>query len=154
MNDLWTVLDRSTDFAPLPHERPRSESLGVMGAGARKDALGRFGEQLATSYLQDLGFVLLSRNWRSNDPDVRGEIDLVCREGSAVVFCEVKTRSSLAYGLPAEAVSRSKQRKIRALARAWLTEQESGWVEVRFDVISVLRSACGPATVEHLRAAF
>ncbi|HVV30977.1 MAG TPA: YraN family protein [Mycobacteriales bacterium] len=116
-----------------------------------KDSLGRYGEQLAVRHLQAAGLVVLDRNWRSTDPAVRGELDLVLQDRDAVVFCEVKTRSSTAYGTPAEAVSRVKQARLRRLARAWLEQHRDGWAEVRFDVVAVLRPRRGPAVVEHLR---
>lgn len=61
---------------------------------------------------------------------------MVGRSG-LVVFCEVKTRSSTVFGAPVEAVTRTKQMRLRRLAAAWLGEQRRGWPEVRFDVASV-----------------
>ncbi len=120
-----------------------------------KDAVGRYGEQVAARYLADSGLIVLARNWRCRD----GELDIVAREGDVLVFCEVKTRSSLAFGDPAEAVAGRKAAQLRALALCWLTEQRalaapSFWPELRFDVVSVLRQHTGAATVRHVRAAF
>ena len=61
------------------------------------------------------------------------------------MFCEVKARSSLAFGAPVEAVTREKQRRIRRLAARWLDESSFKPVEIRFDVASVLE---GAVTVE------
>lgn len=119
-----------------------------------KDRLGRYGEQLAVRHLLAAGLEVLDRNWRSPDPRVRGELDIVARDGAVLAFCEVKTRSSLAYGLPAEAVSRAKQAKIRALARVWLDVHAHPWSQVRFDVVAVLRPRSGAAVVEHLTGVF
>lgn len=116
----------------------------------RKDALGAYGERLAATHLEQAGLTLLERNWRCSD----GEIDLIATDGDAVVFCEVKTRSSVAYGHPAEAVVRAKAARLRRLAARWLAEQDAGWPEVRFDVVAVVRSPRGAATVTHLRGAF
>jgi putative endonuclease len=81
--------------------------------------------------------VVLARNWRSRD----GEIDLVVRCDSRVVFCEVKTRSTGAFGEGLEAVTVNKQRRIRRLAAKWLSElgpaSDRSWVDVRFDVVSI-----------------
>ena len=82
---------------------------------AVKQALGAYGEALAARHLVEQGMVLLDRNWRCE----AGEIDLVLRDGEVLVVCEVKTRSSLAYGHPAEAVTPAKQQRIRRLARRW-----------------------------------
>jgi putative endonuclease len=82
---------------------------------------------------------VLDRNWRCRD----GELDLVVSRPRLVVFCEVKTRSSLAFGTPAEAVTRTKQRRLRALAARWLREAAGRAPDrvagaVRFDVASVM----------------
>jgi putative endonuclease len=119
-----------------------------------KDAVGRFGEDVAAEHLEAAGLQILARNWRCHD----GEIDVVARDGAAVVFVEVKTRSSLAYGSPAEAVDRRKSTRVRRLGVRWLLEQrEAGgdefWSSVRFDVVTVVRTGSA-VRVEHLRGAF
>jgi putative endonuclease len=119
-----------------------------------KDSLGRYGEELAVRHLAAAGLEILDRNWRSSDRAVRGELDIVARDGVVLVFCEVKTRSSTAYGLPAEALSRTKQAKVRSLARVWLETHDQPWSEVRFDVVSVLRPRTGPAVIEQLQGVF
>jgi putative endonuclease len=120
-----------------------------------KDAVGRYGERVAAQYLADQGLVVLARNWRCRD----GELDLIAREGPVLVFCEVKTRSSTAFGDPTEAVGPVKASRVRSLALRWLSEQRAAdgsqfWPELRFDVVSVLRERGGAATVRHLRGAF
>jgi len=66
-------------------------------------------------------------------------LDVIVQKGPVVVVCEVKTRSSLAFGLPSEAVGPDKQRRIRRLAAQWLSEQErSTAVRLRFDVAEVV----------------
>jgi putative endonuclease len=118
-----------------------------------KDAVGRFGEELAARHLSDAGLELLDRNWRCAD----GELDIVAREGDVIAFVEVKTRSTLAFGYPAEAVDRAKAARIRRLAARWLAERRGsgpGWPQVRFDVVSVVRLAPGGPSVSHLRGAF
>jgi putative endonuclease len=119
-----------------------------------KDAVGRFGEDVAAGHLEAAGLQILARNWRCRE----GELDVVAREGTELVFVEVKTRSSLAYGFPAEAVHQRKSARIRRLALGWMHEQrESGagqsWSSLRFDVVTVVRTGSG-VRVEHLRGAF
>jgi putative endonuclease len=122
--------------------------VGVMRV---KDAVGRFGEQLAANRVMAEGLVVLDRNWRCAD----GEIDLVAVEGDVLVFVEVKTRSSLAFGDPAESVNARKSARLRRLALRWLAEHpERHWPEVRFDVVAVVRCAPGAPTVRHIRGAF
>lgn len=95
------------------------------------------------------GYEVLDRNWRCG----QGEIDLILRRGSTIVFCEVKTRSGTGFGLPAEAVNAAKQARIRRLAARWISENRGraggGSWSLRFDVASVLRS-----DVDVLEAAF
>ena len=81
-------------------------------------ALGAYGEGLAARHLTGQGMVLLDRNWRCE----LGEIDLVLRDGPALVVCEVKTRSSTAYGTPLQAVTGQKAARLRRLAARWLAE--------------------------------
>ncbi len=114
-----------------------------MTAGRR--ALGARGEALAARWYEAHGYTVLSRNWRCRD----GELDLVLGRRGALVFCEVKTRSSTAYGTPAEAVTRTKQLRLRRLAVRWLDEHEARPASLRFDVACVMGS-----TVEVIESAF
>jgi putative endonuclease len=114
-----------------------------------KDVLGRWGEQLAVDALHARGLEVIARNWRRPE----GEIDIVARDGRTVVFCEVKTRSSANCGVPVEAVTPRKAQRLRKLALLWLAEHP-GAADVRFDVVSITRQRRGPATVEHVVAAF
>lgn len=120
-----------------------------------KDAVGRFGEQLAAAHLAAAGLTILERNWRCAD----GELDIVALDGDVLVVVEVKTRSSVAFGDPAEAVHPAKAARIRRLALRWLQERREEllgdcWPELRFDVVAVVRLAPGGPTVRHLEAAF
>ena len=99
-----------------------------------RSQLGRRGEDAACDLYRRLGFQVVERNYRSG----RGEVDVVARRGDTLVFCEVKTRRSDGWGIPAEAVDHSKQARLRRLAAAWLAERRPGFVDVRFDVVSVI----------------
>ena len=101
---------------------------------AARKALGAFGEDKAAAWYERNGYRVVARNWRCRD----GELDIVARRGPTVVFCEVKTRASAAFGVPAEAVTPAKQRKLRALAVLWLRSTGTHPAELRFDVASVL----------------
>jgi putative endonuclease len=92
------------------------------------------GEDLAAAWYVERGYEVLDRNWRCRE----GELDLVVRRGRTVVFCEVKARSSLAFGSPLEAVTPAKRRRIRLLAARWLERSAAGGGELRFDVAAVL----------------
>ena len=115
-----------------------------------KDALGRYGEAVAARLLTDTGYQVIETNWRSR----RGEIDIIAVSGRTLVICEVKTRSSVAFGEPAEAVNAAKAARLRQLATEWLAAHPGSWDVIRFDVISVLRTSSAPAKVRHLRGAF
>ena len=91
-------------------------------AAAIKQALGAYGETLAARHLVGQGMVLLDRNWRCD----AGEIDLVLRDGDVLVVCEVKTRSSLRYGTPHEAVTDIKVARLRRLATRWVAGPRRG----------------------------
>ena len=76
----------------------------------------------------------MARNWRCRD----GELDLILRRGRMFVFCEVKARTSDAFGLPAEAVTTQKRARIRRLAARWLEEAPMRAREIRFDVAAIM----------------
>ncbi len=118
----------------------------------RTAALGRWGEDLAARHLTAVGMQVLDRNWRCP----QGELDLVARDrDGTVVFIEVKTRSGIGFGSPAEAVSPAKARRLRLLACRWLLEhRQPGAADLRFDVVGIVRAPGRVADLVHLRAAF
>lgn len=112
-----------------------------------KDALGRYGEELAVRHLERSGLTILSRNWRCD----LGELDVVARDGSSLVVCEVKTRRSDRYGQPVEAVGPRKVRRLRRLAVRWLEEHQVHAGEIRFDVIGILQPPAGGPILHHVK---
>lgn len=126
--------------------------------GTHNRDLGRRGEDAAAQWYEAAGYRVLDRNWRCE----HGELDLVVGRGGAVVFVEVKARSSGRYGSGFDAVGWAKQRRLRRLASVWLAERRqargraggpsgpgSFGAEVRFDVVDVdarghvrVREAC------------
>lgn len=96
--------------------------------------LGAFGESLACGYLSECSYRVLERNFSCK----AGEVDIIAVQGDVVVFIEVKTRSSEKYGLPSEAVSRTKQRKIIKTALYYLQSNRLLDYMCRFDVIEIL----------------
>lgn len=114
--------------------------------------LGRRGEALAARYLlRTHGLVELTRNWRCPE----GELDLVLTDGAELVFCEVKTRTSVRFGTPAEAVTDEKAHRIRRLARRWRCLHDvAPWVTDRFDLVSILWRRGADPIIGHTPAAF
>jgi putative endonuclease len=114
-------------------------------------ALGRIGEQIAVLHLQACGLTVLDRNWRYLAGGVRGEIDVVARDGRVVVFCEVKARRGRGTGGPLAAVTPLKQAQLRRLATAWLAASAVRAQDVRFDVVGVCWPAPDRAEIIHVR---
>ena len=139
-----------TDSVPAVGRSGPAMIATVAKAGVA-NAVGAYGERLAARYLVESGMQILDRNWRCS----QGEIDIVALDDTCLVIVEVKTRRSLAFGSPVEAVSAEKAIRLRRLAGCWLTDHRSmvdAVGDVRIDVIGVLRPSRGPAQIEHLVA--
>jgi putative endonuclease len=112
--------------------------------------VGRRGERAAAHYLSAIGMRIVARNWRCR----RAELDLVAWDGDTLVFCEVKTRRSLAAGTPEDAVDLSKQARIAFAATCYLATLEHEPECIRFDVVAIRPLGEYRAVVRHHRAAF
>ena len=121
----------------------RAGTSGHTGVGQR-------GEEAAARHLQSLGYVILERRFRTR----AGEIDLVARDGNTLVFVEVKARTSLACGRPAEAVDGRKRARIARVASLYLAREGCGEAACRFDVVEVLLEPGSPPRVRLIRNAF
>ena len=116
----------SRRFFPSPEPDDRSSQW-----------LGRYGERLAVRYLQRQRYRVLYQNFRAPGG---GEVDMVCRDKAAntLVFVEVKTRRTLEFGAPAEAVTRSKQTLIAKGGLAWLQLLNNPEILFRFDILEIV----------------
>ncbi len=111
--------------------------------------IGRFGEDAAVKHLKKKGYKIAARNYSCKF----GEIDIIARQGESLIFVEVKTRSSVLYGTPAEAVTYNKKQHIVNAAKHYLMQAEYDG-NVRFDVIEVYLSERGRAErLEHIENA-
>lgn len=110
-------------------------------------AIGGYGEHVAARHLTAAGMVVLDRNWHCD----LGEIDLVLRDGDILVICEVKTRTTLGFGSPLEAIDQAKLDRLVLLGDRWREEHGVVPRDVRIDLVSVLRRPRGSAVVEHVR---
>lgn len=113
----------------------------------RKQALGEYGETLAARHLTGSGMVLLERNFST----ATGEVDLLLRDGDVLVACEVKTRTSDAYGQPHEAVDTAKVARLRRVAEEWVAGHAADPRDLRVDLVAVIRPPKGRSVVEHVR---
>ena len=103
--------------------------------------VGAKGEELAVQFLTDNGYVVVARNQHLRF----GEIDIVCRDGPTTVFCEVKTRHSRTFGLPEEALTTQKLRKIVHAAQRYLSVHGLEDADWRIDFIAIEERTPGEA---------
>lgn len=109
-------------------------------------SLGAFGEEKVTEYLQAHHYEIIERNWRIKE----GEIDIVALSDTGIYsFIEVKTRSSLVFGHPFEAINRDKAHRMQRLALAWLATHKCFGRDYAIDVAAVLIAADGTFTLEY-----
>lgn len=116
---------------------------------AEHNDFGKIAEDLAAKFLADLGFKILKRNYRFQ----KAEIDIIAEKEHQIIIAEVKARSSDAFLLPQEAVTKSKIRLLVLAANQYLEETKSS-KEVRFDIVSVLKDHAGALKIEHIPDAF
>jgi len=114
---------------------------------ASRQAMGRYGEEVAERHLVAQGLVVLDRNWHGD----AGEVDLVLRDGDTLVICEVKTRYNDAHGTPHEAITPAKLARLKRLAGEWIHEHGILPPATRIDLVAVHRPRRGAARVEHVR---
>lgn len=100
---------------------------------AKHNEIGKLGEQLAQKYLEAKAYTTLETNWRWG----KGEIDIIAKVNSVLVFVEVKTRSNSAFGHPEEAVTTKKQNLFYELAAEYMYQIKYE-EEFRFDIISIV----------------
>ncbi len=113
-------------------------------------SLGDRGEIIAAAYLVERGYKILEKKARTP----YGELDLIVRTKDAVVFVEVKTRSSRQFGLPEEAVEAQKQKQMIRLANGYLQKNGLSKMKARFDVMSILYNGVNEPQIRHIQNAF
>lgn len=109
------------------------------------NATGAQGEFDAAEYLKKKKYKILAKNYKNK----LGEIDIIAKDKDYIVFIEVKTRSSLAFGRPSEAVTPAKQHKVQLAAQVYLKQERLTDQPCRFDVIEVLDDK-----INHIENAF
>lgn len=126
------------------------ESFESQEVCSHNKALGIRGEKAAVLFLKRLGYEILEQNWTCP----AGEVDIIARDGETIVFCEVKTRSNLSKGLPAEAVTAKKRNRYERIAGWFLRDYDEVNIPVRFDVIGLLALGNDRALIRHYINAF
>lgn len=96
---------------------------------------GRIGEDIAKEYLQKLGYKIIDMNWHYSK---NAEIDIVAEDRKTLVFIEVKTRASLNFGHPFEAITQAKINKINSAILAYLSINDKKYESYRFDGIAII----------------
>ena len=115
---------------------------------AEHNDLGKKGEELAISFLEKKGFVLLEKNWRLR----KAEVDIIARKEDLLIAVEVKTRSTVDFGNPQDFVNPKKIKLLVAAIDDYVCERELD-VQVRFDIIAVVHKN-SQFEIEHLEDAF
>ena len=121
----------------------------VMTQSRTRAQIGALGEQLVVDHLCALGWRVLERNWRCR----YGELDVIAFDpgAAALVFIEVKTRTSDQFGGVAQAVSPDKVRRLRRLAGLWLASQTRSWSQLRIDVLGVRITPGAAPEISHVQ---
>lgn len=110
---------------------------------------GSAGEDLAARLLEQAGYTVVARNFRAKC----GELDVIAKDKTHIVFVEVKTRAEDCLGTPAQAVDFRKQRRIVSTAQVWLLAHPCG-LQPRFDVVEILMMRDKTAKYRHIQNAF
>ena len=111
--------------------------------------LGKWGEDLAVSYLKQKGYAVKVTNFRTS----LGEIDIVAYDGDVLCFVEVKARESMDFGGPLEAISKQKQKKMAQNAYIYMNKNNLNDIKARFDVVTIQVNQNIP-TIELFKNAF
>jgi putative endonuclease len=112
-------------------------------------ALGRRGEDLAHRFLREKGYIIVARNYRLSSGDA--EADLIAWDGATLVFVEVKSRETAAFGPPERAIGEEKHTHMLRIAREYTRKAETPWDRIRFDVVTVVMTT--PPTIDLFRNA-
>ncbi|MEV7973002.1 YraN family protein [Cellulomonas sp. NPDC089187] len=113
---------------------------------SRTRLIGQRGEDLAAAWLIARGRQVVDRNWRC----AAGELDLITLDGDQLAVVEVKTRTGVGFGHPAEAVTAQKLHRLRRLTGLWLAAHHCRPAGIRVEVLAVLLPSHGPVRYELL----
>lgn len=112
--------------------------------------IGKLGEDCAAKFLEDKGYSIVARNFRIRS----AEIDIIAQIDNVIVFVEVKARSNIRHGLPSEAVTLNKQKKIIEAAGVFLQNENFSECACRFDVVEIYLRGEHVENINHIENAF
>lgn len=112
---------------------------------ATHNELGRWGEDLAATFLEEKGYQIIERDWKSGHHD----LDIVATEGSALVIIEVKTRRNRLFGNPEEAIDYKKRKSLQSAINHYVKTHHFG-SSVRFDIISIVGTIGSKPEIDHI----
>ncbi len=113
---------------------------------AAHNELGKWGEDLATVFLEKKGYEIIERDWKSG----RIDLDIIAREGATLVIVEVKTRRNRLYGDPEEAVDYRKRKSLQSAINHYVKSHRLGQ-KVRFDIISIVGTIGSEPEIDHIK---
>ena len=113
---------------------------------AAHNELGKWGEELAANYLQDNGYEILERDWKSGHHD----LDIVAKEGQTLVIVEVKTRRNRLFGDPEEAIDYRKRQSLQSAINHYVKSHRIN-IAVRFDIISIVGMMGTTPEIDHIK---
>ena len=96
--------------------------------------IGSYGEDLACAFLEKNNYHIIDRNFSNK----LGELDIICTFKDIIIFLEIKSRYTANYGLPIEAVTYSKQKKIIKLSKSYIQYRNLYNFNIRYDVITIM----------------
>ncbi len=116
---------------------------------SKHSKIGVKGEQIAADFLLNKGYFIIHRNWRSG----KKEIDIIAFKDEVLAIVEIKTRSRSDFGFPEEAVNKKKQQYLKVAAAAFIAANPQ-YINIRYDIISVLLDKESIKEIIHFKEAF
>ena len=113
---------------------------------AAHNELGKWGEDTAAAYLEEKGYQIIERDWKSGHHD----LDIVAKEDNTLVIVEVKTRRSRLFGDPEEAIDYKKRQSLQSAINHYVKSHHTGH-DVRFDIISIVGTIGSEPEIEHIK---
>lgn len=113
---------------------------------AAHNELGKWGEDTAAAYLEEKGYQIIERDWKSGHHD----LDIVAKEDNTLVIVEVKTRRSRLFGDPEEAIDYKKRQSLQSAINHYVKSHRTSH-DVRFDIISIVGMIGSQPEIEHIK---